>query len=467
MSRSLRTFLSGRRGLGLVALAGALVVAGCGGDDDDDAGPTGPSGSGEAVSAENVAEVQTAVTGAISSAAAKGPGTHAGAVSGEVTVGIAVGKPAQAVSLQLDFDNYSDDGELYLDGDLAYTAGTTVSIVGDLELSGTYDGELVMDLTVSSSGQATGTISVDGVAIDVATGQPAAGEQDSDSGSTDAGDGDSGDGDSGDADSGATDSGDSNDSDAAVTICDPGDAGCLQFTSDGGDAVQSTASVGVAGDAWIISGSTGQMSLTYVPASEGTHECASGTLLAVRAAGLQSAGGGLGSCSVTIVEIGARIRGYFTAQTTNFTGLVNGPYVVGSFDLANPEAPTGLMRATVDGEVFETLRPNVLSSTGGYTAGLPLPSYGVTTGLLVSLIPDQIAVGTFDCGDPAAPNTPSISISPSPVVTSKTAKTPSCQIEITEITDGRIHGTFFANLGASNRDTDIAVTDGVFEIAAP
>jgi hypothetical protein len=51
MSRSLRTFLSGRRGLGLVALAGALVVAGCGGDDDDDAGPTGPSGSGEAVSA--------------------------------------------------------------------------------------------------------------------------------------------------------------------------------------------------------------------------------------------------------------------------------------------------------------------------------------------------------------------------------------------------------------------------------
>lgn len=466
MSRSLRTFLSARRGLCLVALAGALVVAGCGGDDDDDAGPTGPSGPGEAVSAENVAEVQTAVTGAISSAAAKGPGTHAGAVSGEVTVAIAVGKPVQAgVTLELDFDNYSDDGELYLDGDLAYSAGTTVSIVGDLELSGTYDGELVMDLAVSSSGQATGTISVDGVAIDVATGQPAVGDQDSDSGSTDAGDGDADDGDASGTDSDG--SGSDDDSDAAVTICDPGDTGCLQFTSDGGDAVQSTANVGVAGDAYIISGSTGQMSLTYVPAAEGTHECASGTLLAVRAAGLQSAGGGLGSCSVTIVEIGARIRGYFTAQTTNFTGLVNGPYVVGSFDLANPEAPTGLMRATVDGEVFETLRPNVLSSTGGYTAGLPLPSYGVTTGLLVSLIPDQIAVGTFDCGDPAAPNTPSISISPSPVVTAKTAKTPSCQIEITEITDGRIHGTFFANLGASNRDTDIAVTDGVFEIAAP
>ena len=95
-------------------------------------------------SSANVGAVQAAVGTALSSAAAKGPGTHSGAGGGSVTVEISLGKvAAQSINMSMGFDDYSDDGELFIDGTITYAVnGTSVQYNGDLEFSGTYSGNV-------------------------------------------------------------------------------------------------------------------------------------------------------------------------------------------------------------------------------------------------------------------------------------------------------------------------------------
>lgn len=160
----------------------ALVLAGCGDDDEDSSNPTGPGttngdttggttgGTGATIGAGNIAAAQAALTTAFSSAMAKGPGTHAGAKSGTVKVTLSTSKPAQTnVKYGVDFNNYSDDGLLYIDGPLTISGNLltqSFKYVGNLDLSGTYNSNVKLDLTIEG-GKSTGTITVDGVKFPV------------------------------------------------------------------------------------------------------------------------------------------------------------------------------------------------------------------------------------------------------------------------------------------------------------
>ena len=154
-----------------VAAVLAIALAGCG--DDDNAGPTAPSG-GTAVTAENAGQVQTALMSTFAGVAAKGLGDHPGASSGRVVIEIATGKQTQApgARFSMAFDNYSDDGALFIAGNLTYETGEAITVTGDLDLSGTYEGSVGLDLSVSGAA-ATGTISVNGTTVDI--GSPGAG----------------------------------------------------------------------------------------------------------------------------------------------------------------------------------------------------------------------------------------------------------------------------------------------------
>ena len=206
-----------------------------------------------------------------------------------------------------------------------------------------------------------------------------------------------------------------------------------------------------------------KLSIMFLPFGEGTATCAEGNLL-IRDGSLNTANNATGSCTVTVTEWGLRVRGTFTAQTRNPTGTADGPVLTGSFDLANPVPPSGLLRATVDGTVYETDRPTVLQVSTVISVSVGVPSYGLTAALLVNLNANNVVTGVFDCADLLSGT--SVAISPSPVLTSTAAMSPSCQIEVTAISDGFINGTFTATLG-NGTDPDVAVTDGSFRFAAP
>jgi len=98
----------------------ALAFVGCGDDDDDGDNGAGPTGAGVEITEANAAVVQGAVQTTIGNVIAKGPGTHSGAHSGKVKITQSIGKAAQSITFKMDFDNYSDDGEIWLDGTVDY-----------------------------------------------------------------------------------------------------------------------------------------------------------------------------------------------------------------------------------------------------------------------------------------------------------------------------------------------------------
>ena len=169
-SRSLlRTWL-------VVALGAlALMVAGCGDDDDDGGNGAGPSGAGEPITAANAAVVQAQVQNTIGAAIGKGPGKHDGAVSGTVEIELSTGKLAQidistiggmqSIRYSIKFKNYSDDGEVWVDGTVNYTLdGSNLSYTIDLEISGAYEGEVEGQVSVSG-GVVSGYWNVNGERI--------------------------------------------------------------------------------------------------------------------------------------------------------------------------------------------------------------------------------------------------------------------------------------------------------------
>lgn len=154
-----------RNALALPLLTLALAAVGCGGDDDSS--PTGSGGGGGTpITASNIAQVQTALSTTLTSVAGKGPGTYDGARSGRVKIEMSTGKlAAQAFAYSLDFDNYSDDGQLYIGGKITYQlSGTSVHYYGDLEFSGAYSGDVELDITAGQTG-ASGTYRVNGATI--------------------------------------------------------------------------------------------------------------------------------------------------------------------------------------------------------------------------------------------------------------------------------------------------------------
>jgi hypothetical protein len=163
MKRTEKAFVAGIMSLMLVGFGGC-------GDDDKNGGSGGGGGGvtapegGAAIDQSNIAATQAAVLGSALGVASKGPGTHDGAHSGKVKIDVATSKAAQAPTIlyNMKFTNYSDDGQIVLDGTIRYEfSGATFSIQGDIELSGTYEGDLEIDIT-SNNGAVSGSISVDG-----------------------------------------------------------------------------------------------------------------------------------------------------------------------------------------------------------------------------------------------------------------------------------------------------------------
>ena len=135
----------------------AFSAVGCGDDDS-----TGPSGDGEQITAANASVVQAQVMSSLGTVAAKGPGTHSGAHSGTVT--IATSKPAQ-FSYRMEFDNYSDDGQIFLDGVVQYSlSGTSFNYTFDVEVSGAYSGEVQGEIAVTN-GAYSGYWNVNGTRV--------------------------------------------------------------------------------------------------------------------------------------------------------------------------------------------------------------------------------------------------------------------------------------------------------------
>ncbi len=154
----------------LVAGIMSVMLAGFGGCGDDDKNGGGGGGGnvtapeGAAIDQSNIAATQAAVLGSALGVASKGPGTHDGAHSGKVKIQIATSKATQAPNIRynMEFTNYSDDGQIFLDGSIRYEfSGASFSILGDIEMSGIYEGDLEIDIT-SNNGAVSGSISVDG-----------------------------------------------------------------------------------------------------------------------------------------------------------------------------------------------------------------------------------------------------------------------------------------------------------------
>jgi hypothetical protein len=145
-----------------------LVLLGCGSDDKDKTGGTGPEGATTPITSANIDQVQGALQQNLAVAVAKGPGVHQGAVSGQVEVAIVAGKMVQtSASFTLNFADYSDDGEIWLDGGVAYRlAGADFFYDADLNFAGAYQGHIEGQVNLSN-GQLGGFWTVGGQRFDL------------------------------------------------------------------------------------------------------------------------------------------------------------------------------------------------------------------------------------------------------------------------------------------------------------
>ena len=139
------------------------LLVGCG-DDDDDKAPTGQNG--EAVDAQLSDEEQAA---AVFEDLQESLAPIAALL---LTGGTAQGEQGTATVAgpTLTFEEYSHDGALIVNGELAMALGlTSLSLKGTLDLSGSYEGEVEVNLTVGASDPPTyaGTVTVGGTAYDV------------------------------------------------------------------------------------------------------------------------------------------------------------------------------------------------------------------------------------------------------------------------------------------------------------
>jgi hypothetical protein len=147
----------------------ALAFVGCGDDDDDGGGKSvDPTGAGAAITEANAAEIQGTVFATVSGLMAKGNGTHEGEVSGTVKITQSIGKAAQGVAYKMVFNDYSDDGQIWLDGTINFsTTLTGFSYSINVEIAGAYSGKVEGEINATTTGGASGYWIVDGTRIDI------------------------------------------------------------------------------------------------------------------------------------------------------------------------------------------------------------------------------------------------------------------------------------------------------------
>lgn len=126
--------------------------------------------AGLAIDALSATEVQATLSQRVAAALQLGEGSHAGSFSGQVTVrGEAATAGDGEQALVLTFHNYSVDGELFLDGTVRVEAADddrqTMAYQGELSVSGRFDGELSIDVTVDAQGAVRGTLETEAGAV--------------------------------------------------------------------------------------------------------------------------------------------------------------------------------------------------------------------------------------------------------------------------------------------------------------
>ena len=147
-----------------LVLCGALVLAACGGDDDE-AAPVEPEPAAAEITPEIVGLYGTVVTAFTNIFfAALVPGTTS--VPGEG------GGSVEISGNDWTLNEYSPDGELVANGALSVGLDQTpIPLSGEVTLSGSHEAELILDmqLSVGADGlSATGTITINGAEFDVA-----------------------------------------------------------------------------------------------------------------------------------------------------------------------------------------------------------------------------------------------------------------------------------------------------------
>jgi len=196
----------GSRFSGLLLVAGLMGVAGCG----EDNSPTGGSGNtsvpdhagaNTAITSSNAAGVMTesavsvnsALGRVIVAAASAKPAAQAaisnvvinGLQSGSITVtsgDFTTSGSTQSLNANIVFDDFSDDGQLYIGGEVALDLDYTLDIAnptninlnfsqqGDLAFSGKYQGTLSMNINVGISNgvpSVSGSVTVDGTTVNL------------------------------------------------------------------------------------------------------------------------------------------------------------------------------------------------------------------------------------------------------------------------------------------------------------
>lgn len=149
----------------------ALILAGCG-SDDDETSPTGGSetkpGANAPITAANAQMVwaQAFQSITMTQAQAAQGGTVNGTNSGKATVKVSTS--ATGATYTVTFDDFSNDGLNWIDGTLTIKASTTGSFTytGKLTLSGQYSGVVEINLSGSAAG-VTGTIKSGGETLTI------------------------------------------------------------------------------------------------------------------------------------------------------------------------------------------------------------------------------------------------------------------------------------------------------------
>ena len=156
--------------LTLAVSAGLCFAVACGDDDDSPTGSTAQEkpGANAPITEANGAVVWATAFPTILGALDVGEGTTGGLAEdgGDATVSV------NGTTTTVVYDNYSDDGEIWISGTITIQVSQTGSFTytGNLSIRGTYSGDLQIDLSGDITGL-SGTITTNGTTITI----PAAG----------------------------------------------------------------------------------------------------------------------------------------------------------------------------------------------------------------------------------------------------------------------------------------------------
>ena len=145
-------------------LCSALVLAACGGDDDE-AAPVEPE-------PEPVAEITPEIVGLYGTLISSFTNVFFAVAVGGTSVEGEGGGSVEIAGNEWTLQDFSPDGALIINGTLNVgVAETPIPLAGTVTLSGSHDAELVLDMAIAIEGtdlSATGTITIDGTEFDVA-----------------------------------------------------------------------------------------------------------------------------------------------------------------------------------------------------------------------------------------------------------------------------------------------------------